>query len=382
MLKRLTKNFGLWLGATVLLPMSVAMAASEPHRILETRFKAHRLAYDWNARHDAMPDCCDAAGAFNLHSWSADSRFVVGYSSYTGGSPIDTFNSLYAVNLPARAVYRLFSTGRGGMLDPGLVWSWNGTGTEIACQVRGPDLGYYVWNLTNLHYRYRPGPILPGARLENLDHADHLRYLFRIEDEQRFRQSLDAPDAPLESLADSADYGPNLASERQQQAYETPLRRSGYRQQVRLCAPQGAGCWEQAFEAAYTVAMSPQPPYLIFAAWIQGQRLLLSLTPLNQTAPRLTAELAWSAERLPELYAFWHGRQLVLLADRLYAVETVSLQSHGLENLADRHLTGVLPSPDGKAFAFSSFAEGEFGDRLEIWGWSQAEEGLTQRPER
>lgn len=371
---------GAWLLLGLLLGLLLPGAASaRPRRLMQVNFSTVKLSYDWSLSHAHEIGCC-SNWIFHLHSWSADSQKIIGFSHYPGGSPLDTFQSLYAINLPARAVYRLFNTEREGANDPGLVWSWNSARDKIACQVRDRDLGYYVWNLDSLRYKYLPGPANPQNRLvlENLDAERNQRYAFEpVGDYPRYRQPLHAPAAPWQAFEMKADYGPNLASERQQQAYATPGRQAGYDKTVKLCAPGGAPCWEQHFAESYAVVRSPTPPYRVFAAWNQGRVLHLSLTPLGQTQPLRQRHLLLPAtepmERY-ELFALWHGDQghgdqVAVLADWLYGIKADTLEVVPLANLAHHRGLQLLASPDDKAFAFSSFGHGVPGDRLEVWGW-------------
>lgn len=361
-----------WLLLGLLLP---GTAAALPRRLMKVNFARLELSYDWSLSHAHELGCCSNR-VFNLHSWSADSRMIVGFNSYTGGSPLETYQSLYAINLPARAVYRLFNTEREGANDPGLVWSWNPAHDKIACQVRDRDLGYYLWNLDTLRYRYIPGPANPQNRLvlENLDAERNRRYAFEpVGDYPRYRQPLNSPRAPWQAFEMKDGYGQNLASDRQQQAYPTPRRQTGYDKTVKLCAPAGSPCWEQHFSESYAVVLSPTPPYRVFAAWNQGRVLHLSLTPLGRTQPLRQRHLLVPAKQAMEKYeifALWHGDQVAVLADWLYGLKADTLEVVPLADLANHKGVQLLASPDDKAFAFSSFRDGEQGDKLEVWSWN------------
>ncbi|PKL75271.1 MAG: hypothetical protein CVV27_16210, partial [Candidatus Melainabacteria bacterium HGW-Melainabacteria-1] len=103
-----------WLTATA--------AHATPEQIMRVDFAKPSLAFDW-ARVRGLADS-GYETYLNLYGWSADGRFLIGDMGYAG-SPIDTYQSLYLINVPARASYRIFTTGRFGMYDPGLIWTWN-----------------------------------------------------------------------------------------------------------------------------------------------------------------------------------------------------------------------------------------------------------------
>lgn len=154
----------------------VTQPAQALDTIFETAFDQPQLHFDW-ATYKGLPQMYEPW--FVFHSWSPDGRFLVLYDFYGGGSPIDTFNSVYMLDTQTQKLWRLCTTGKNGAADSGVIFGWNTNFSRFACQERGQKTPLWVWDLPQ--FKVHAESWLPKALshwyVTNLDYARQTLYL-------------------------------------------------------------------------------------------------------------------------------------------------------------------------------------------------------------
>jgi len=323
------------------------------------------LAFDW-ARVKGLNTATEPT--LYLHSWSQDGNLVVAESMYVG-SPIDTIQSLYAFNLPAKAAYRIGTAGQIGARDPGLVYSWNTTRQELVWQTREQDLGHWHWDFKTLTYRYQPGPkpAKGSYRVDNLDLIGGWLYLRNAED-QFFKAPLTAS-APLAAIVPPDDYAPLLGSSHGKTSEEF----NGF-------AGYGVGEDFQDLCLGYSAKPAKIPglfaglkisngPCHQILALAEGKTLQLQIW--NQ-AGKIVAQrkILWTRDPEKLILAGYPGQKWVYLLtkDQFYALSLKDLSLTLIRDFFPQHIEQISLSPNRRFAALVSFGPDRFGDQLWVFG--------------
>lgn len=319
--------FVLLLLASPALPANSAQALEQPEKIWTVDFRFGRHAFDWARRYPWPLD--EYEPVVLPHSWSADGQQLLCEGWYTGGSPIDTIDGLYLLNLPARASYRLYTTGGRGVNDPGIVWSWNPAHDRLYYQTRGgADTGFWSWNLDASRYRHAEGPpqLTPGFRLRELDGLRSVSHFASDDHSYGLKWIWNNAAIVSEPAFDSMVPDQRNRISEAQKASSAGRFSRGNDELVSLRQPGTGKVWERRFSDDYVVFQLPAAPHDLIVLyreqkqlWFERHRYGISEPVLRKNlpdpAPETSLELSWAPR---------HGKLLVLL-DSLYLLDPGSL---------------------------------------------------------
>ncbi|MGE3725452.1 MAG: hypothetical protein AB7I41_07875 [Candidatus Sericytochromatia bacterium] len=322
------------------------------------------LAFDW-ARVKGLNTATEPT--LYLHSWSQDGNLVLAESMYIG-SPIDTIQSLYAFNLPAKAAYRIGTAGRIGAGDPGLVYSWNTTRQELVWQTREQDLGHWHWDFNTLTYRYQPGPrpARGSYRVDNLDLVGGWLYLRNTQD-QFFKAPLTAS-APMTPFVPSDDYGPLLGSS-QDNTHSAFNGFAGYGHPddfQDLCS--GYSAKPTQIKGSFAGIQISAAPCSQILALADGKTLLLQhWNHLGKLMVQRKHVLTQAVEKLG-LTAYPGQNQVYLTTySQLYLLSLPDLNLTLIRDFSPEQIEQISLSPNRRFAALVSFGSATLGDQLWIF---------------
>ncbi len=308
------------------LPVWPALALQTPQAIWKIDYRSGLHDYDWARRYSFPLD--EYEPVISPHSWSADGKFLVCEGWYTGGSPIDTMDALYVLNLDAQASYRLYTTGRRGADDPGLVWSWNSKHDRLYYQTRfGPDTGYWSWYLPQGLYRHHVGPRLPqGFGLRELDGLKGTSQFGHPDADLDLRWSWGRSGFKKVVPFETAEPDQRNRVSNPQQSLPLGQFKSGYDSTQSFKQPGSNQVWEHTFSDDYVVFQMPSAPYDLIVLYRQDKQLQLERHRYGQSKPlkRLTLVDSAPEEALTLAWAPRHQR-LLLLTHQLALIDPEAL---------------------------------------------------------
>lgn len=362
---------------TGMLKAAPVQAQTLPQKIWTVDFRKGQHAFDWARRYPYALN--DYEPAVLPHSWSADGQQLLCEGWYTGGSPIDTIDALYLLNVPARASYRLYTTGKRGANDPGIVWSWNSSQDRLYYQTRGGtqpgQTGLWSWHTPTQTYRYLPGPAhLPkGFWLREIEGQQGFsRYASEATEHELLWHWQTRKLVPVQAVDSNQIDERNRISNRQQSAPVVSLQQRGEAGTVQIKHPLRPQHWELPLAHEHLLFQQAEAPEQLLVLEQLPAKIQLTLYQFGDRHPRKRLLLSDPAP-LADLQLLWSKRhaQVVLLTDSLYLLDPQALSVKRVaEGLTGSSKT-LLLNPQQSLLLVSSqqWQQAPFGTIMHLFRW-------------